>query len=78
MRSDSGDEPVRDDPFIRGEELLERAKQVARAIDERFRKLIGRARQDYSPTDDELPPTPAYTTAEETEPAHVSDESQKA
>jgi hypothetical protein len=65
MVSDSGFEPVRDDTFIRGEELLERAKQVARKIDERFRKLIGRARQDTPTTDNDASPPAAETSAQD-------------
>jgi hypothetical protein len=52
------DEPRSSDPFTTGEDMLERAKKVARDIEEKVRKLTGETPAQGTPLDgtDEVPP----------------------
>jgi hypothetical protein len=53
--------PSTRDPFSTGEEMLERAKQVSRSVDERIHKIIDQANRlaehidSYSPASNRLP-----------------------
>ena len=59
------DESGMEEPFTTGEELLDRAKRVARDVDERLRKLIEKAKQSAAAdTDFDVSPLPEDPTAE--------------
>jgi len=64
MFADSGSEPVRDDPFVVGEAMLERAKRISRDCDARLRKLTDKAKKSSADTDFEASPLPDDGTTE--------------
>ena len=64
MFADSGSEPVTDDPFVVGEEMLERAKRISRKCEERLRKVAEQGKKPAADTDFEASPLPDDGTAE--------------